>query len=87
VGYGPRFLHSTGQLHKGDGNKGLFVQITHTPERDLPIPGETYSFGTLVTAQALGDYGALAERGRRLIRFHITGDVETGLRQLRDTLW
>jgi transaldolase/glucose-6-phosphate isomerase len=86
VGYGPRFLHSTGQLHKGDGNKGLFVQITHAPERDIPIPGETYSFGTLVTAQASGDYGALAERGRRLIRFHITGDVETGLRQLRDIL-
>jgi len=86
VGYGPRFLHSTGQLHKGDGNKGLFIQITHTPESDIPIPGEPYSFGTLVTAQALGDYQALAERGRRLIRFHIKGDVTAGLRQLQDSL-
>jgi len=86
VGYGPRFLHSTGQLHKGDGNKGLFIQVTHTPESDIPIPGEAYSFGTLVTAQALGDYQALAEHERRLIRFHINGDVTAGLIQLRDSL-
>ncbi len=86
VGYGPRFLHSTGQLHKGDGNKGLFIQVTHMPENDIPIPGEPYSFGTLLTAQALGDYQALAERGRRLIRFHIKGDVTAGLKQLRDSL-
>ena len=86
VGYGPRLLHSTGQLHKGDGNKGLFIQVTHTPESDIPMPGEAYSFGTLITAQALGDYQALAERGRRLIRFHIKGDVTAGLRQLRDNL-
>ncbi len=86
VGYGPRFLHSTGQLHKGDGNKGLFIQVTHTPESDLPIPGEPYSFGTLVTAQALGDHQALGERGRRLIRFHIKGDVTAGLKHLRDSL-
>jgi transaldolase/glucose-6-phosphate isomerase len=86
-GYGPRFLHSTGQLHKGDGNKGLFIQITHAPEDDIGIPGEPYSFGTLVAAQALGDYQALAERGRRLIRFHIKGDVAVGLKQIRDSLW
>jgi transaldolase/glucose-6-phosphate isomerase len=86
IGYGPRFLHSTGQLHKGDGNKGLFIQVTHEPEGDIPIPGEAYSFGTLVTAQALGDYQALAERGRRLIRSHIKGDVTVGLTQLRDSL-
>jgi len=86
-GYGPRFLHSTGQLHKGDGNKGLFIQITHAPENDIGIPGEPYSFGTLVAAQALGDYQALAERGRRLIRFHIKGDVAVGLKQIRDNLW
>jgi hypothetical protein len=86
VGYGPRFLHSTGQLHKGDGNKGLFIQITHKPEHDIPIPGEPYSFGTLVAAQALGDYQALTDRGRRLIRFHIKGDVASGLKQLRDRL-
>ena len=86
LGYGPRFLHSTGQLHKGDGNKGLFIQITHGPENDIPIPGEPYGFGTLVTAQALGDYQALVERGRRLTRFHIKGDVMVGLKQLRDSL-
>ncbi|MBN1994158.1 MAG: bifunctional transaldolase/phosoglucose isomerase [Anaerolineae bacterium] len=71
VGYGPRFLHSTGQLHKGDGNKGLFVQLTHTPVTDVEIPGEKYTFATLVAAQAQGDYHALKENGRRLIRFHI----------------
>ncbi len=71
VGYGPRFLHSTGQLHKGDGNNGLFIQITHTPAADVAIPGEKYSFATLVAAQAQGDYNALQENKRRLIRFHI----------------
>ncbi len=85
IGYGPRFLHSTGQLHKGDGNKGLFIQITHGPERDIAIPGEPYSFGTLIASQALGDYQALAERGRRLMRFHIKGDVTVGLKKLRDS--
>ena len=86
LGYGPRFLHSTGQLHKGDGNKGLFIQITRAPERDIAIPGEAYSFGTLIAAQALGDYQALADRGRRLIRFHIKGDITAGLKKLRDSL-
>jgi hypothetical protein len=71
VGYGPRFLHSTGQLHKGDGNKGLFIQITHTPATDVEIPGEKYTFATLRAAQAQGDYSALQENKRRLIRFHI----------------
>ncbi len=71
VGYGPRFLHSTGQLHKGDGNKGLFIQITHTPTTTGEIPGEKYSFATLIAAQAQGDYNALQDNGRRLIRFHI----------------
>ncbi len=71
VGYGPRFLHSTGQLHKGDGNKGLFIQITHTPAADVEIPDEKYTFSTLVAAQAQGDYNALQENQRRLIRFHI----------------
>jgi len=71
VGYGPRFLHSTGQLHKGDGNKGLFIQITHTPATDVEIPGEKYTFAVLHAAQAQGDYNALQENHRRLIRFHI----------------
>ncbi len=82
VGYGPRFLHSTGQLHKGGNNKGLFIQITHNPAFDLPVPGEPYTFGVLIAAQALGDYHALLERQRRVIRFHINGDVVTNLQKL-----
>ncbi len=84
VGYGPRFLHSTGQLHKGDGNKGLFIQITHTPATDVEIPGEKYTFAVLHAAQAQGDYNALQENGRRLIRFHIEQgqDVAGAIRRL-----
>ncbi|RME77976.1 MAG: bifunctional transaldolase/phosoglucose isomerase, partial [Chloroflexi bacterium] len=84
VGYGPRFLHSTGQLHKGDGNNGLFIQITHTPAEDAPIPGEKYTFATLVAAQAQGDLNALRENGRRVIRFHIEqqADLPAAIRTL-----
>jgi transaldolase / glucose-6-phosphate isomerase len=74
-GIGPRFLHSTGQLHKGDGNKGLFIQITSEIKSDLEVPGQGYSFGTLITAQAQGDLGALKDLGRNTLRFHIEGDV------------
>jgi transaldolase/glucose-6-phosphate isomerase len=84
VGYGPRFLHSTGQLHKGDANRGLFIQLTHTPAVDVPIPGEPYSFATLLTAQAQGDYQALQANNRRLIRFHIEAgqDLPDAIRKL-----
>lgn len=84
VGYGPRFLHSTGQLHKGDGNKGLFIQITHTPATDVEIPGEKYTFAILHAAQAQGDYNALQENSRRLIRFHIERgqDIPSAIRRL-----
>ena len=84
VGYGPRFLHSTGQLHKSDGNNGLFIQITHTPATDVIIPGEPYSFATLVAAQAQGDYNALLDSGRRIIRFHIEDqqDIPEAIRKL-----
>jgi transaldolase/glucose-6-phosphate isomerase len=82
MGYGPRFLHSTGQLHKGDGNKGVFLQITHEPSHDLPIPGEPYSFGVLLAAQALGDSQALQEAGRRLLRLHIRGDLAAGFARI-----
>jgi len=83
IGFGPRFLHSTGQLHKGDANKGLFIQITHTPVTDVAIPGEKYTFATLVAAQAQGDYNALKENNRRLIRFHIQqADVPAAIRKL-----
>ena len=90
VGYGPRFLHSTGQLHKGDGGNGLFVQITTEPLQDLPIPDEpgsmesSVTFGALKMAQALGDAQALQDAGRRVIRFHLWGDkVPTLLSDLR----
>jgi hypothetical protein len=86
VGYGPRFLHSTGQLHKGDGNHGVFLQITHDYEKDLAIPGQTYSFGVLITAQALGDRQALLDAGRRVLRLHIRGDLTEGLARLGDAI-
>jgi transaldolase/glucose-6-phosphate isomerase len=84
LGYGPRFLHSTGQLHKGDGNKGLFIQLTHTPASDVEIPDETYGFATLVAAQAQGDFHALQQNNRRLIRFHIEAgqDISQAIRKL-----
>jgi transaldolase/glucose-6-phosphate isomerase len=76
VGFGPRFLHSTGQLHKGGSNEGLFIQITADPHHDIPIPGEGITFGQFERAQALGDLEALQVRGRRVIRVHLTdGDL------------
>ncbi len=70
LGFGPRFLHSTGQLHKGGANNGLFIQITVEPELDFEIPTQGMSFGTLERAQVLGDYAALAGAGRRVLRIH-----------------
>ncbi len=71
VGFGPRFLHSTGQLHKGGPDEGLFLQITAEPVTDLEIPGQKLSFGVLERCQALGDYEALAARKRRILRLHL----------------
>ncbi len=82
LGYGPRFLHSTGQLHKGGPDTGLFVQITADDTQDLPIPGESYTFGILKRAQALGDLEALRSKGRRVVRLHLGPDVEAGLKWL-----
>lgn len=82
VGYGPRFLHSTGQLHKGGPDSGVFIQITADDAFDLPIPGEPYTFGVLKKAQALGDFQSLSNRRRRAIRFHMGQDVAAGLRTL-----
>jgi transaldolase/glucose-6-phosphate isomerase len=81
LGFGPRFLHSTGQLHKGGPDSGVFLQITADPSKDLPIPGWAESFGTLIAAQALGDLDSLQKRGRRALRLHV-GDVEDGLGRL-----
>jgi len=82
TGWGPRFLHSTGQFHKGGPDTGLFVQLTCDEGDDLPIPGEPYGFGALRRAQAAGDYEVLAGRGRRVIRVHLGADVEGGLEAL-----
>lgn len=79
VGYGPRFLHSTGQLHKGGANNGVFIQITAEDHQDTPIPGEPYTFGTLKAAQALGDMFSLASHQRRNISIHISGNIVQGL--------
>ncbi len=90
VGYGPRFLHSTGQLHKGDGGRGLFIQITADNAADVPIPdiaGEKVSaltFGILKSAQVLGDWQALQAAGRQIIRFHLKGNIVEGISRLRE---
>jgi len=78
-GWGPRFLHSTGQLHKGGPNTGLYVQLVCEEGAEVPIPGEKYGFGALRHAQAAGDYEVLAKRGRRVIRVNLGSDVERGL--------
>ncbi|MFC2022940.1 hypothetical protein ACFLTL_02145, partial [Chloroflexota bacterium] len=72
LGYGPRYLHSTGQLYKGGPNTGIFLLITTEHESDVPIPGKPYSFGLLADAQALGDLRALKSTGRRVIRVHLS---------------
>ena len=78
LGFGPRFLHSTGQLHKGGANNALFLQITADAEADIEIPTQDMSFGTLELAQALGDYEALRAQGRRVLRVHLTKPDEVG---------
>ena len=82
VGYGPRYLHSTGQLHKGGAARGLFVLITADDKQDKPVPGEPYSFSILKQAQALGDFEALKSKGRPVIRFHLSVRVPGGLDQI-----
>ena len=86
LGYGPRYLHSTGQLHKGGANNGIFFQITTQSTQDLAIPGESYSFGTLYEAQAAGDLETLQQHQRRVIRLHILGDFHTGLQKILDAI-
>jgi hypothetical protein len=86
TGYGPRFLHSTGQLHKGGADNGVFLQVTAPDKTDLPIPGQTYTFSVLKQAQALGDFRSLLSRGRRAIRVDLGTDTLAGLRRLRDLI-
>ena len=86
VGFGPRFLHSTGQAYKGGPNSGVFLQITGDPREDLPVPGQKFTFGVVEAAQARGDYDVLAERGRRALRVHLGADVESGLDRLMEAI-
>ncbi len=82
VGFGPRFLHSTGQAYKGGPNSGVFLQITQDDADDLDVPGQKYSFGVVKAAQAAGDLAVLRERGRRALRVHLGPDVEAGWNEL-----
>lgn len=86
VGFGPRFLHSTGQAYKGGPDSGVFLQITADDARDLPVPGQKYTFGVVKAAQARGDFAVLTERGRRALRIHLGSDVAAGLRKLASAL-
>lgn len=83
LGFGPRFLHSTGQAYKGGPNSGVFLQITCDDAVELPVPGRKYTFGIVKSAQARGDFQVLAERGRRALRVHLGKDLKTGLATLQ----
>jgi transaldolase / glucose-6-phosphate isomerase len=82
LGFGPRFLHSTGQAYKGGPNSGVFLQITCDDSVDLPVPGQKYTFGVVKAAQARGDFQVLAERKRKTLRVHLSADVKGGLEKL-----
>jgi transaldolase/glucose-6-phosphate isomerase len=82
LGFGPRFLHSTGQAYKGGPNSGVFLQITCDDANDLAVPEQRYTFGVVKAAQARGDFAVLAERGRRALRVHIGKDIKAGLAKL-----
>ena len=86
LGFGPRFLHSTGQAYKGGPNSGVFLQITCDDAADLPVPGKKYTFGIVKAAQARGDFNVLTERGRRALRVHLTGDLAAGLKTLQQAV-
>lgn len=86
VGFGPRFLHSTGQAYKGGANNGVFLQITSGDEVDVPVPDQKYTFGVVKSAQARGDFQVLIDRGRRALRVHINNDVEAGLQTILSSI-
>src|ERR1035437_5464813 len=83
LGFGPRFLHSTGQAYKGGSNSGVFLQITCDDSVELPVPGQKYSFGIVKAAQARGDFQVLADRGRRALRVHLGSNLKAGLAALQ----
>lgn len=82
IGFGPRFLHSTGQAYKGGANNGVFLQLTCDDAEDVPVPGQKYSFGVVKAAQSRGDLEVLSERGRRAIRLHISGEIGEALSRI-----
>jgi hypothetical protein len=86
LGFGPRFLHSTGQAYKGGPNSGVFLQITCDDAVDLPVPDQKYTFGVVKAAQARGDFAVLAERGRRALRVHLSKNVGKDLAKLGSAL-
>ena len=82
LGFGPRFLHSTGQAHKGGPATGLFLQLTDRPMADVPVPDRRLTFGQVIAAQARGDFEVLSQRGRRALRVHFAMGAEKGLKRL-----
>src|SRR5437762_8870941 len=86
LGFGPRFLHSTGQAYKGGPNSGVFLQITCDDAEDLPVPGQKFTFGVVKAAQARGDFAVLAERKRRALRVHLPADLSQSLKTLHDAV-
>jgi transaldolase / glucose-6-phosphate isomerase len=86
LGFGPRFLHSTGQAYKGGPNTGVFLQITADHSKDIPVPNHQYTFGLVITAQAQADFAVLVKRSRRVLRIHLGKDVRGGLQKLRECL-
>ena len=83
-GYGPRYLHSTGQLHKGDGGNGIFIILSAQPEQEVSIPKQSYTFGDLISAQALADFKVLSHKGRRVIKIHLKKPVLESLKKLNN---
>ena len=86
LGFGPRFLHSTGQAYKGGPNTGVFLQITCDDANDLKVPDQKYTFGIVKAAEARGDFEVLAERGRRVLRVHLGANVAEGLATLKSAI-
>ncbi|HUE52728.1 MAG TPA: bifunctional transaldolase/phosoglucose isomerase [Terriglobales bacterium] len=86
LGFGPRFLHSTGQAYKGGSNSGVFLQVTCDDAHGLPVPGQKYTFGIVKAAQARGDLQVLVDRNRRALRVHIDADIDSGLAKLDSTI-
>ena len=86
LGFGPRFLHSTGQAYKGGPNTGVFLQITCNDPADLQVPDQKYTFGVVKAAEARGDFEVLAERDRRVLRVHLGAHVTAGLTALKEAV-